>query len=183
MSLVKSKHRVAAPDNPSTDLAPPLRSRSTGGRMNAMTCACCLRRNCLSLNCNCQRPGMCRECLKCSMHCQCDKQRHGCAQPAVQPPGTPGRRPLANRLSGVLRGKAGADARSDAYYGGCRLDRDTYVRAGGPLRGRPATPAAHSRHSARPMQLHNLRFLQVPLRTPESVHGGRFGGGQTAGRS
>jgi hypothetical protein len=47
-----------------------------------MNCTCCLRRNVPPLNCNCVRPGICRERLKCSRHCECGKKARlpGCAR-------------------------------------------------------------------------------------------------------
>lgn len=48
-----------------------------------MNCTCCLRRNVLPLNCNCPRPGLCRECLKCPKHCGCGGRARlpGCSRP------------------------------------------------------------------------------------------------------
>lgn len=36
-----------------------------------MSCTCCLRRNTLPINCNCDTPGICRVCLLCARHCRC----------------------------------------------------------------------------------------------------------------
>ena len=48
-----------------------------------MECFCCKRRNVLPMNCSCPRPGVCRQCLLCSRHCQCGKRARlpGSAKP------------------------------------------------------------------------------------------------------
>ena len=53
-----------------------------------MDCFCCKRRDVLPMNCNCTRPGVCRECLKCSKHCECGKRARlpGCARPRAPGP-------------------------------------------------------------------------------------------------
>jgi hypothetical protein len=48
-----------------------------------MECFCCLRRNVLPMNCNCERQGICCECQRCPKHCRCGVRLRmsGCTKP------------------------------------------------------------------------------------------------------